>query len=108
MIPKADGGERSLGIPTIRDRVAQTAAKLVLEPIYEAGFKPNAYGYRPTRGALLDSPRTTASTDSTSSHAKTMWLRRCRLLVPASSMRKQSLHGSDLEASPDRKPKIAV
>ena len=52
MIPKADGGERSLGIPTVRDRVVQTAAKLVLEPIFEADFEPNAYGYRPERGAL--------------------------------------------------------
>jgi retron-type reverse transcriptase len=45
-IPKAGGGERPLGIPTIRDRVAQTAAKLVLEPIWEADLEPNAYGYR--------------------------------------------------------------
>lgn len=52
MIPKPDGGERALGIPTVRDRVAQTAAKLVLEPIFEADFEPNAYGYRPRRGAL--------------------------------------------------------
>jgi len=51
MIPKPDGGERPLGIPTIRDRVAQTAAKLVLEPIFEADFEPNAYGYRPGRSA---------------------------------------------------------
>jgi RNA-directed DNA polymerase len=51
-IPKADGeGERLLGIPTIRDRVVQTAAKLVLEPIFEADFEDNAYGYRPVRGA---------------------------------------------------------
>src|SRR6266487_2764898 len=51
-IPKADGeGERLLGIPTIRDRVDQTAAKLVLEPIFEADFEDNAYGYRPARGA---------------------------------------------------------
>jgi RNA-directed DNA polymerase len=51
-IPKADGGgERLLGIPTIRDRVVQTAAKLVLEPIFEADFEDNAYGYRPARGA---------------------------------------------------------
>jgi len=51
MIPKPDGGERPLGVPTIRDRVVQTAAKLVLEPIFEADFEDNAYGYRPTRGA---------------------------------------------------------
>jgi RNA-directed DNA polymerase len=51
MIPKPNGGERPLGIPTIRDRVAQTAAKLILEPIFEADLEPNAYGYRPRRGA---------------------------------------------------------
>jgi RNA-directed DNA polymerase len=39
-------------IPTIRDRVVQTAAKLVLEPIFEADFEDNAYGYRPVRGAV--------------------------------------------------------
>src|ERR1022692_488543 len=50
-IPKPGGGERPLGIPTIRDRVVQTAAKLVLEPIFEADFDPNAYGYRPKRSA---------------------------------------------------------
>ena len=49
MIPKPGGGERPLGIPTIRDRVVQTAAKLVLEPIFEADFEDNAYGYRPGR-----------------------------------------------------------
>ena len=52
MIPKPDGGERPLGIPTIRDRVAQTAAKLVLEPIFEADLEDNAYGYRPARSAV--------------------------------------------------------
>src|ERR1700751_2727587 len=52
MIPKPDGGERPLGIPTIRDRVVQTAAKLVLEPIFEADFEDSAYGYRPARGAV--------------------------------------------------------
>ena len=51
MIPKPGGGERPLGIPTIRDRVVQTAAKLVLEPIFEADLEPNAYGYRPRRSA---------------------------------------------------------
>ena len=50
-IPKADGGQRPLGIPCIYDRVAQAAAKLVLEPIFEADFTPNAYGYRPKVGA---------------------------------------------------------
>ena len=53
MIPKPNGGgERPLGIPTIRDRVVQTATKLVLEPIFEADFEDNAYGYRPARGAV--------------------------------------------------------
>jgi RNA-directed DNA polymerase len=51
MIPKPGGGERPLGIPTIRDRVVQTAAKLLIEPIFEADFEPNAYGYRPKRSA---------------------------------------------------------
>ena len=51
MIPKPGGGERPLGIPTIRDRVAQTAAKLVLEPVFEADMDPAAFGYRPQRGA---------------------------------------------------------
>lgn len=52
MIPKRDGGERPLGIPTVRDRVVQTAAKLILEPIFEAGFDDAAYGYRPRRSAV--------------------------------------------------------
>lgn len=51
MIPKRGGGERPLGIPTVRDRLVQTAAKLVLEPIFEADLEPNAYGYRPGRSA---------------------------------------------------------
>jgi RNA-directed DNA polymerase len=50
MIPKPGGGERPLGIPTIRDRVVQTAAKLVLEPIFEADLDPAVYGNRPGRG----------------------------------------------------------
>src|SRR5262252_5874244 len=51
MIPKHGGGERPLGIPSIRDRVIQTAAKIVLEPIFEADMEPSAYGYRPKRSA---------------------------------------------------------
>jgi RNA-directed DNA polymerase len=51
MIPKPGGGERPLGIPTIRDRVAQTAAKLVLEPIFEADLSDSAFGYRVGRNA---------------------------------------------------------
>src|SRR5882762_8859694 len=51
LIPKPGGGERPLGIPTIRDRVVQTAAKLVLEPVFEADLEPNAYAYRPKKSA---------------------------------------------------------
>ncbi|GID28226.1 group II intron reverse transcriptase/maturase [Paractinoplanes brasiliensis] len=50
-IPKPDGGRRPLGIPTVRDRVAQQAAKLVLEPIFEADFLSVSYGFRPKRSA---------------------------------------------------------
>ena len=52
VIPKPGGGERPLGIPTIRDRVVQTATKLVLEPIFEADLEPSAYGYRPGRSGI--------------------------------------------------------
>jgi RNA-directed DNA polymerase len=53
MIPKSGGvGQRPLGIPTIRDRVVQTAVKLVIEPIFEADFDEAAHGYRPGRSAL--------------------------------------------------------
>jgi RNA-directed DNA polymerase len=50
-IPKPDGRERPLGIPTVRDRVVQTAVLLVLEPIFEADFRDCSYGFRPRRGA---------------------------------------------------------
>ena len=51
-IPKPDGSKRPLGIPSVRDRVAQQAAKLVLEPVSEADFLPSSFGFRPKRSAL--------------------------------------------------------
>jgi RNA-directed DNA polymerase len=51
MIPKPNGKLRRLGIPTVTDRVVQAALKLVLEPIFEAGFQPCSYGFRPNRRA---------------------------------------------------------
>ncbi len=50
-IPKPDGSKRPLGIPAVRDRIAQQAAKIVLEPLFEADFHPCSYGFRPRRSA---------------------------------------------------------
>jgi RNA-directed DNA polymerase len=51
-IPKGSGGTRCLGVPTIADRVAQTVAKMVLEPLVEPVFHRDSYGYRPGKSAL--------------------------------------------------------
>ena len=56
-IPKSSGGRRPLSIPTVRDRVAQQAAKIVLEPVFEAGFLGVSYGFRPRRSALAAKER---------------------------------------------------
>ena len=50
-IPKGDGKQRPLGIPRVKDRVVQAAVKLVIEPLFEASFRPNSFGFRPKRSA---------------------------------------------------------
>ena len=51
MIPKPDGSERPLGIPTVKDRIVQMAAKIAIEPVFEADFRDCSYGFRPKRSA---------------------------------------------------------
>lgn len=51
MIPKPDGGERPLGIPTVKDRIVQMATKIAIEPVFEADFKDCSYGFRPKKSA---------------------------------------------------------
>jgi group II intron reverse transcriptase/maturase len=51
-IPKPNGGIRILGVPTVKDRVVQTATRIVIEPIFEADFQDCSYGFRPKRSAI--------------------------------------------------------
>lgn len=53
MIEKANGGERPLGIPTVRDRITQAVCKMILEPIFEADFEESSYGFRPKRSSKM-------------------------------------------------------
>ncbi len=73
------GGERPLGIPTIRDRVVQTTVKIVIEPIIEADLEPNTYGYRPNRSAAARHTSTACSGPATR-----MW---SMLICPSTSTR---------------------
>lgn len=51
MIPKPDGSQRPLGVPTTRDRIVQMATKMAIEPVFEEDFKDCSYGFRPKRSA---------------------------------------------------------
>ncbi|NSL03366.1 tyrosine-type recombinase/integrase [Blautia glucerasea] len=53
MIPKPDGSERPLGIPTVKDRIVQMATKIAIEPVFEADFRECSYGFRPKRSANI-------------------------------------------------------
>jgi RNA-directed DNA polymerase len=61
-IPKANGRTRALGIHSIRDRIVQEALRMILEPIYEADFSQNSYGFRPSRCTMDAVKRVAAST----------------------------------------------
>ena len=58
MIPKPDGSERPLGIPTVKDRIVQMATKIAIEPVFEADFRECSYGFRPKRSAKQGFKRT--------------------------------------------------
>lgn len=94
MIPKEGGtGERPLGIPTIRDRVAQTATKLVLEPIFEADFDDASYGYRPRRNA----------TDAVKRVHKALWAGRTQVVDADLSQYFDTIPHSELMKSLSRR-----
>ena len=86
MIPKPGGGKRPLGIPTIRDRVVQTAAKLVLEPIFEADFEDSTYLWlsSPTRSGRRDQGSAPASVAGATPMS---WTPICRSTSTRSRMR---------------------
>ena len=83
-IPKSNGGQRPLGIPPIRDRVAQAAMVIVLEPIFEVDLLPNQYGFRPKLDAKMAVRR--ASGTSRTADAPRWWTRICATTSGASRM----------------------